>query len=510
MTDPPAVLEQHQASSHRAVLILSATVTTIAAVVFLSWGLIAGVHANDGYNVHQVSGVWLALAADAERGVLYPPLYDGRDFGGTRYMPGQILVYTGAEKATGDRVVGAKIAVYLFALLLFVLVFASLRLLGCPVPLALGLVAVLLASGVGFLATTAVGGDTLPVVLQLAALLTVGRKDGRLAAAGAGAFGALATLTKVTALWAPAAIVVWLLVRKRARLLPFVASYVGLLAFGLAVTEIASDGRFSTNMFELSGAGFMGFDSVVVESPGKLIALAQGHATSILVLLPFALASLLFAALDRAVTLYHVSFPFALAILLVQLADRGTFYNHLLDLSVLSVILVGGLWRRAAAETGLAGVRVVVLVATIWAAGVGWYVDVKPAAAEAARVVVGRADRAAYAKKPPPDALRATDRVLSDDPYVPLALGYRPVVLDAFMLLRIAERHPAWRRALIERIDAREFDKVVLLERLNRSDWWRYTHFGLPIVEAIERNYTLSRRLQWRDLWIYVPRSPGA
>ena len=72
-----------------------------------------------------------------------------------------------------------------------------------------------------------------------------------------------------------------------------------------------------------------------------------------------------------------------------------------------------------------------------------------------------------------------------------------------------SRRNPrAWRRALIERLDAREFDKVVLVERLSRSsDWWRLAHFGLPIVEAIERNYTLSRRLQWRHLWIYVPRA---
>ena len=53
----------------------------------------------------------------------------------------------------------------------------------------------------------------------------------------------------------------------------------------------------------------------------------------------------------------------------------------------------------------------------------------------------------------------------------------------------------------------REFDKVVLLHQLDRSGWWRETHLGLPIVEAIDRNYTLQRRLsEWRDLWIYVPR----
>jgi hypothetical protein len=495
-------------SSARLVAPLSGLAALLALVTFLSWALLAGVHVDDTYDVHQVSGVWLTLESDAERGVLYPQLYDGHAFGGTRYMPGQVLVYAGAIEATGSRILGAKLVVYVTALLLFSLVFVSVRLVGCPVPVALALVAVALASGVGLLAATAVGGDTLPVLLQLAALVVVCRKQGRWAAAGAGLICALAILTKLSALWAPAAIVIWLVVRDRRRALAFASSLVTTLGAGLAATEAFSHGRFSDNLLGLSGSSFLGIGSVFLDSPGKLLTLAQGHASSLVVLFPFVLASLLLAGLERRITLYHLSFVFALAILCVVLADPGAFYNHLLDLSVLSVILVGDLWgRTAGAESGFAVLRVVVLAALVWAIGVGYYTDLKPPAAEAARLFLGRGDREAYAKQAPAGTFRPTDRILSDDPYVPLSAGQRPVVLDAFMLLRIAEKHPAWRRALVNRIDRHEFDKVALLHPLDRSTWWRRTHFGLPIVEAIQRNYALWRRLTaWRDLWIYVPK----
>src|SRR5205814_5809414 len=33
------------------------------------------------------SGVWLALARDTQHGVFYRPLWDGAEYGGTRYFP---------------------------------------------------------------------------------------------------------------------------------------------------------------------------------------------------------------------------------------------------------------------------------------------------------------------------------------------------------------------------------------------------------------------------------------
>jgi hypothetical protein len=490
----------------RLIAVLSGLAAFLAVVSFLSWGLIAGVHVDDTYNVHQVSGVWLTLAEDADRGVLYRPLYDGHAFGGTRYMPAQILAYAGAEKVTGDRILGAKLVVYTLAVLLFGLLFVTLTPL-CPIPVALGLVAAALASGVGLLAATAVGGDTLPVLLQLGALVVVTRNPGRRAVLVAGLMCAFALLAKFTALWAPAAILVWLLVRDRSRAGAFAGSLVLALVLGLGATEAISHGHFSESLLALPSSSSV-FRDVVLRSPDKLLSLTEAHAIPLVVMFPFVLVSLAVAASQRSVTVYHVSFLFALGILFVVLSDPGAFYNHLLDVTVLSTVLIGDLWRRTfQSEDGNGEIRVLLLAALIWALGLGYYTGMKPQAAEAARLLVGRADKQAYAKRPPAGIFRPADRILSDDPYIPLALGQRPVVLDAFALLRIAEKHPKWQQDLIERLEAREFDKVVLLRPLGDAGWWREVHFGTPIVEAIRMNYRLERHLQtWRNVWIYVPK----
>jgi hypothetical protein len=64
--------------------------------------------------------------------------------------------------------------------------------------------------------------------------------------------------------------------------------------------------------------------------------------------------------------------------------------------------------------------------------------------------------------------ITAHDTILSEDPYVPVALGQVPVVADSFMLLRIGKRHPDAVQALIERIDAREFKFVILTAPSNK------------------------------------------
>jgi hypothetical protein len=477
---------------------VSALAALLATVAFLSWAVIAAVHADDAYNVHQVSGVWLTLARDAEHGMLYHPLHEGAVFGGTRYMPGQIALFAGAGQAAGDEILGAKLVVYAVAVLLFALIFVGLRLVDCPQTVALALAAVVLASGVGMLAATAVGGDALPVALQLSALVLVGSRPGRVAAAAAGTLCALALLAKFNALWAPLAILVWLLTRERTRAAVF-GSTLGLtLVGGIAATEAVSNGRFSDNLLGLATSSFALRD-VVLESPGKLVSLLAAHAVGVVVLVPFVLVGLALAVAERRLTLYHLSFVFALAIALVVLADPGAFYNHLIDVAVLSVLVVGDLWGRPQ-------LRAVLLAAVVWAIGVGSYAAVKPEAAEAVRLALGRADTELYKQGPPADVIRSSDRILSDDPYVPLSVGQRPEITDAFALLQLLERHPEWRQELIGRLDAKAYDKVVLLKPLADTAWWRDVHLGAPVAVAIQRNYRLVRHLEWRDLWVYVPK----
>jgi hypothetical protein len=93
---------------------------------------------------------------------------------------------------------------------------------------------------------------------------------------------------------------------------------------------------------------------------------------------------------------------------------------------------------------------------------------------------------------------------------VPISLGQVPVVLDPFMLPRLAERRPQAVPDLIDRIEKQEFDLVILVEPLEPLDrsWWRELDLGLPVVRAISRAYTYTGRVQ--GYHVYEPRGEGS
>jgi hypothetical protein len=95
------------------------------------------------------------------------------------------------------------------------------------------------------------------------------------------------------------------------------------------------------------------------------------------------------------------------------------------------------------------------------------------------------------------------DKILSEDPYVPITLGQVPVVMDPFMLLRIGKSHPDAVQALIERIDAKEFNFVILTAPIERTEWWERFHFGSDVIQAIDRSYDFSRGAE--GYYVYTP-----
>ena len=62
--------------------------------------LLALAHVDDRYELDHVAGAWMALAQRFADGTLYPPLYDGEQFGGTRFAPLAISLYGGAARLT--------------------------------------------------------------------------------------------------------------------------------------------------------------------------------------------------------------------------------------------------------------------------------------------------------------------------------------------------------------------------------------------------------------------------
>lgn len=467
--------------------------TACVGVAIASWVLVASVHVHDRFHVDHVSGAWMALAKYANAGVLYPPLYDGHAYGGTRYMPMKILSDALAARASGEYLTSGKVIGFVVFALLTALLVTALRKAGCRLSVALALAAIPLLTENGFFAATSNYGDALPVVFQIAAVVLIAGAPNQKAALFAGCLCGLAFFSKFSAVWAGPAIVVWLAVFDRRLLSRFIAAWLGSAALLVGSVELLTDGRFGDNVWGLGGAGFAGVRTVVADAPHKAADELFDVGGAMFVICGVVALSYVFAIARRRWTIYHLCLPLAALVLLVVLADVGAESNHLLDVEVLAV-LVAGVSLRGAERFALA-------TASALAIALAWlYVaNVLPATRDAA------SGDGSWPARPVAAYVSPDDSLLSEDASIPVSLGRLPVVLDPFMLLRLDEEHPEWGAALVRRLDRHEFDTIVMNGRPTPTEsWWRTHHFGPRIAAAIFRNYRRGRVLQGYS--IYVPR----
>jgi hypothetical protein len=195
-------------------------------------------------------------------------------------------------------------------------------------------------------------------------------------------------------------------------------------------------------------------------------------------------------------------------VLVTLLADIGTGWNQLLDVMVLVAVVLAEAAGTASGEAKTmdpraGAVGMLLAIAVVWVDASGSAVTLVPAVQHAV------ASPDSFRRDPLSGLATARSSILSEDPYVPLSLGQVPVVLDPFMLPRIGQRHPAAVERLVERIDAQEFDLVLLVVRLQPVDqeWWREYHFGPDIVQAIARSYVYAGRVE--GYYVYTPSDTG-
>jgi hypothetical protein len=484
--------------------LLDAGAAVAGVAVMCSIAFVQALHLTDKYQVTHVSGAWMALAKYLDGGTLYPPLFDGRAYGGTRYMPLQIVIDAGAARVTGEYLVSLKLVAFgLLATLLIVLLVILARTFELGMPLPLGCIATLLAANAVSYSAISIGADTLALTLQLVAVALVARSPTPVPIAAAAGLCALAFLTKVTAVWAPIALVLWLAVRDRRRLGVFLPALVVALGLGLAGFGLLSDGRLFANVFGLAGGSLLPFGEAVTEVPHKVhLFLRPGLAVAPLVALAF--VGLIAAAFRRTLSVYHFAFAVAIVVVLVVLADRGTAYNQLVDMEALGVLVAAELARR---QPGRTAVAAAVLVGLAF----GFAVNLRADVADAARAVTGRR-HIVYPTNPVAGSVRRSDRLLSEDPYIPVELEELPVVLDAYMFRRIAVKHPTWADDLTRRVQRKRFDKIIVFRHVGEGGaldptdpYWRTNHFSPSVISAIIRNY--QALVERRGYWVYVPRA---
>jgi hypothetical protein len=440
---------------------------------------------------------------------LFPRLFDGQTFGGTRYMPLQLLVYAGMSKITGEFFVSTKIVVAIVVAALLALVYFGLRSIGCRRPEALALTGVVLAAGPVLEASLTNTGDSVAVVMQLAAVITITRRMDPRAVTLAGGLCGLAFLAKLSALWAPVAIAIWLFKAARRTLPTFLASYAATAGFGILAVYLASDGRVFDNLSLVSTGGYRSFYALTIGIPRVFVTLLNEYAQSTWLLIPLAALGLVIGAAQRRISLYQIATVLAVVVTFIVLTDWGAAWNHLIDLSVLLPIAAAEVVARTSGvELARRIASSLLLAAAVVGMAAGYFFQFRPQLSGSIRGLRPGVTDPRFPKSPLKGLVGPRDTFLSQDASIAVARGQRPVVLDPYMLLRILKQHPRWQRTLVRRIDAREFDKVVLLFKLDPSAaGFTRLDFGRAVASAIDRNYRLETTTSGGNrYWIYVPR----
>ncbi len=486
---------------------IAAALWTVGSAILAGWLLLAAVHVRDDYRLSHVQGIWVAAAAEAARGGgLYPPLFDGEHYSGTRYMPLPVLLNAFGSALTGDPIIGGKISAGTLMVVLLATIMLVLKRSSCPLSLAFALAAAVVATDTGLQAGTTIGGDLLPVVLQTAALALAARGRNPRQFILGGAMAGLAFASKLTGIWGALAVITWLTMNQRWRPAAiFATATVATAAVTLGIVQAVTNGGLSEHLFAFAFAGVPG-GATIIRGPNQLLYNLLGHAAATVVLFPLAVISAMLTGGWRQVSLFHVALVYALLVLMVIYADLGAGFNQLLDVVVLVVLAIGEWIGRVTTKVDLAGPRVlalVVAVSVVWAAGldlvrtVGF--DVRGAVAT---VRNGSAPRAAVAVS---RMVGPGEEVLAEDPSIYVPLQRRPVVMDPFMLLRLDRQHPEWVDPLIRRISERQFQLVVLvvpLEDRTFDYWWNDFQFGPRVAAALRQSYrpdgTLGRYFLYR------------
>jgi hypothetical protein len=495
----------------RAGILISGLLILISLSAFAAWGLIASAYVDDRYLPKYVAaGARMALARYVNHGVLYPPLYDGDVYGGTRFMPLPILLHAAVARFTGEYLLSWNLLNYLMLAAVLIVVFMLLRRLRCPLPLSLILTACLLVTDPGFDASFLMLGDTLPALFQLVAIATVAEQvGGRRVVVGA-ALSALAFASKLSAVWGPISIVLWLFAYSRRRLALFCGTYLAFVSGLMIAFHLASRGQIFTNVFGLSVAGVGGV-SAAIDSPTRLLRILFLEAPALWMLLPVAVLAAVAAIGQKDVSIYEIAFLCQLPILLVVFTDIGVGNNQLLDLAVLSVLVIGrgaanvsraaiGAEASPARSRPLGIVPGIVGLMLVWVTATALVVLIPDV-----RTAFGSiTNRGAAASKGPLEGWATPDMdILSEDPYIPVARDQTPVVLDPFMLPRVARREPGAVDDLVRRIEAQEFDLVVLIFPLEEKGWWANFHFGGRVIDAVGRAYVFAGQAE--GYYIYRP-----
>jgi len=464
---------------------LTGTVLVIDAIVSLS----SGMYLNLG------SGVWLALARDLHDGVFYRPLWNGSEYGGTRYFP-MLFVLTAAVMRLGISAVTAGVAVSMAGLVMLAAAVAVL-LKRLSTPSLLGLLGTALSIAPYFVHQTAFAIRCEPIaaalaILGLAVLVPIEERatsNNRLLLAAV--LFVAAFMTKITCVYAPAAATVALLAagRRAAAMKLVSATAVGALLL-LGAVHVASSGRALESFRACALAGSSLFSLL---SPMAVTRALQLIGTSHLLTVVFLLVASALVAAPRAwLKLPALYLLAASAITAVIFTSPGTILtSQIVDAYVAAIVVLTTLIASWPAGIRTAG-YLVLTVLTLWTAGQN---IVRITTIIGDRTIdTGREDRQQLIAA----VNSCSGPIVSESPLIPILAGQRPVLLDPFAFHVVSLNRPDVGRDLVERIRRREFPCVVLEQDPTTPKgqaWYSNVNLTRPLMDGVLEHYKLEQTI---------------
>jgi hypothetical protein len=491
----------------RILALLEFTAGAAAVIVLVSLGVVVIGHLTDRYHLNFATGVYAALAARLNDGVLYSPLYDGAHYGGTRYMPLSFALHAALARFSGEYILSGKLIALVLSIVLCIQLYRIVRGFGCGRGVALALASLGVVTQSGYLVATSIRADLLAVVLQLGALQLVRGGGSAPRAAGAGVLCTLALLAKFTAAWAPAAILIAYFVKHRRASVVFLASWLGTLAVALLCLHLGTSGRM-LDSFRAGAVQNVGVVSILKSPIAFLARLGRGGAAEAF-LIPLAILECVLALRQRRFTIYHGALLLSLPILLVIFTDLGADFNHLLDLVVLAVLLAGSLWASLpSTDRAHVAVRAGLAVAVCWVLFMCWTATLGNPLREVVTAWI-RHGKNSFPAKPLAGLVPDDASLLCEDPWIPVSRNQAPTIIDPYAVACMTRTHPQLYADLVKRIEDGAFDQVVL--RLHGGEFdpseegeWEDRTLGLPVINAVRTHYQVQKQAE--GYLIYTPR----
>lgn len=471
--------------SGTACCLLGASCALLAAIACLS--------AKNWSGLFHVSAIWGTMAKDFLDGVLYRPQLGPLGFGGTRYMPG-FIVLNGAFQLLGFDFYAAGVASSLTGVLSLA---AGVALFCRRVGLSCAQVVCAVSCIFGWTLLSAmvqVRADILTAgltALGLAVIIGKERLDLRDLVLASLLF-ALAWATKLTAIHGPAAVFLYLVLagRKSVAFRFTVAAALVLLAVGV-LSWIWSDGRVLQILGPAASSG-TDVDSVV-KAPFRFVNMLKSDGPGFLL---FFAACIVLATDWRqtARSLPGIHFILVTLSTLVILCSPGTAENHMVELQASALCFLAFYGIRHLGNAAFFSYSVILLaVFQIFSASIYLYKDVYPVGSKKkyAQIVsyFGR-----------------DTEVLSENPSVPLALGSHVVIQDPFMLRVMSDSNPEIEQAIRTMISSKKYEHIVLshdLTKLGPGHEYPDRHLGAAFVESMRSNYKYLEKVG--GFHVYVP-----